>query len=435
MNFIRAYKIEFMLIVVSCILHSILFAVMVEQHGSVLDVVRVDDGYFELAQNVLAGNGFSWSTQAPYAPNPLRTPGYIYILAGLIGIAGVTGAAVIQLALSSLIPIFGMYIAQCITKSRKVGILTGCILAIDPTLALNSFQFYTDTFFLLFFLSWLLLTLQYTQNQSIKLLMITAVLLGIAILIRPVAQYVPLFIALCIIWHFGRSNWKKSAIHIGVYSLIIGTILTPWIIRNITVFDSPGLSAQASFVLYTNLAPAIKSVAEHTNFIETRDSFLTFAEYHGDAITLNNADAYTQKALEVVSEYPTATAFVITKSLFTFFTIDGFYTLLAQLGNEPRDFLPFLITARLVWVCITVTGFIGAGIYIFNNRTPWALFLVFLIVYFALTSTIAGFGTNPRYRLPVDPIILSLASIGALYIRTQAHQNTLWLRAKKMIGF
>ena len=434
MNFIRAHKVELLLIVVSCVLHAILFTIIVKQHGSLLDVLRVDDGYFELAQNVLAGNGFSWSTEAPYAPNPLRTPGYIYALAGLMGIAGITGAAVIQLIIASLIPIFGMYIAQYITKSRKASILAGIILVLDPTLALHSFQFYTDTFFLLFFLPWLLLTLHYAQNQSIKFLMATAVLLGIAILIRPVAQYIPLFIALCIIWQFGKNNWKKSVVHIGVYFFIIGAILTPWIIRNVTTFDTIGLSAQTPFVLYTNLAPSVKSVAEGTNFSETRDTFLTFPEYIGDAITLKNGDTYTQEALEIVFEYPEATAFVMTKSLFTFFTIDGFYTFLAQLENNPRDFLPFLITARLMWVFITITGFVGACVYILNNRTPWAILTVMLVAYFALTSTLAGFGTNPRYRLPVDPIIISLASIGATYVLERARQHSLWLKVTKLLG-
>jgi hypothetical protein len=435
MNFIRTYKIELILVVLSCVLHSILFVALIQQHGSVLDTVRVDDGYFELAQNVLAGNGFSWSAEAPYAPNPLRTPGYIYILAGLIGTFGVTGAAIIQLIASSLIPLFGMYIARSITNSRNISILTGVILAVDPTLALHSFQFYTDTVFLLLFLPWFLFTLKYAQNPNIKTLVICAVLLGCAILVRPVVQYIPILIALCIVWQFGKNNWRKSLVHIGIYLLIVGTILSPWIVRNIVTFHSPGLSAQTPFVLYTNLAPAIKSVADNTNFIETRDSFLTFAEYKGDAITLANGDVYKEKALRIMLENPASTAFVMSKSLFTFFTNDGFHTLLSQLGYKPGDFLPFLIVMRLVWIFITLAGCIGACMYVFKNRTPWAIFTVILVAYFALTSTIAGFGTNPRYRLPADPIIISLAGIGIIYTREWIRQHNIVQKFQKIIGF
>jgi 4-amino-4-deoxy-L-arabinose transferase-like glycosyltransferase len=433
MNFIRTYKIEIGIALLSLVLHSILFAAMVHNAGSVLAVVRVDDGYFELTQNVLQGNGFSWSATAPYAPNPLRTPGYIFALGGLISIAGITGAAIIQLTLSTLIPVLGMYIARYIAKSKKIGILTGVILAVDPTLALLSFQFYTDTLFLLLFLPWLILILHYAENPSLKTLVSSAIVLGIAILVRPVVQYLPILIALCILWQFGKTNWHKSLIHIGVYVLIVGAILTPWIVRNAIVFDKPGISAQSAFVLYTNLAPAILSVAKETNFIEERGLFLTFAEYKGDTITLKNADEYTHKAVAIMRQYPSATLFVLSKSLFTFFTNDGFHTLFAQLGQKPSDFLPILIGARLVWILITLAGIVGACVYFFTKRTPWALFTVTLVAYFALTSTIAGFGTNPRYRLPVDPIIISLAAIGITYSFTWFAQFEIVATIKKIL--
>ncbi|MFT5036464.1 MAG: 4-amino-4-deoxy-L-arabinose transferase-like glycosyltransferase [Candidatus Azotimanducaceae bacterium] len=433
MNFIRSHKTELILFILSFVIHLTLFSAMIEELGSVLDTVRVDDGYFELTQNVLAGNGFSWSAEAPYAPNPLRTPGYIYVLALLISVVGITGAALIQLVASSLIPVFGFYIAQRITGSKKAAIFTGVILAVDPMLAFLSFQFYTDTLFLLLFLPWLLLTFRYAKNPNIKTLIICAILLGIAILVRPVVQYVPILIALCIMWQFGKHNWHKSAIHIGVYFIIIGAILTPWIMRNVATFDSPGLSAQSSFVLYTNLAPAVLSVANGTNFQEERDSFLTFEEYKGDTITLKNASTYTEKAIDIVLEHPAATAYVMSKSVFTFFTNDGFYTLLGRLGHEPRDSLAFLVVMRLVWIFITLAAFVGALRYIFIQRSPWAIFTVTLVAYFAATSTIAAFGTNPRYRLPVDPIILALAAIGAVYIRTWVERYNIVPKIKKMI--
>lgn len=431
MNFIRSYKTELILVALSLVIHSVLFAVMVQQEGSVLAVVRVDDGYYELTQNVLLGNGFSWSAEAPYLPNSLRTPGYIYVLAGLIGVAGVTGAAIIQLIASALIPLFGILIARYITKSKNIALLTGFILAIDPTLAFLSFQFYTDTLFLLLFLPWFLLTLHYAKKPSIKILAISALLLGCAILVRPVVQYLPILIALCIMWQFRKSNWQKSITHIGLYFLIIGAVLSPWIIRNVITFNSASLSTQSSFVLYTNLAVAVKSVADGTNFLEERDSFLTFAEYKGDAITPSNAHVYTQKAFVILREHPAATAFVMSKSLFTFFTNDGFYTFFAHLKYEPRDFLAFLIATRLVWVFITLAGCIGACVYVFKNPTPWTLFTVFLVAYFALTSTIAGFGTNPRYRLPVDPVIISLAALGATYVFTWIQKLYVSLRLEK----
>ena len=113
--------------------------------------------------------------------------------------------------------------------------------------------------------------------------------------------------------------------------------------------------------------------------------------------------------------HPIATAFVAVKSLFTFFTNDGVYTLLVITGYEPANFLWLLIPARLVWIAITIAAFIGALVYLLKQRSQLAILIILLIAYFALTSTIAAFGTNPRYRLPVDPIILALAAVGGTY--------------------
>lgn len=420
MSFFRAHKVEIFLIILSLGVHLIAFGLVAQEKGSILEAVRADDGYYELAQNVIAGNGFSWSAETPYAPNPLRTPVYVYTLAGLLATLGVLGAALVQLIVASAIPIFGMYIARAITDSRNISILTGVILAIDPTLALLSFQFYTDTLFLLLFLPWLILTLHYFKQPSIPLVIGSALLLGIAILVRPVAQYIPLIMLALILWHslsyLGKNAWRQGVAHAGVYVLLIGAILTPWVLRNIHEFGVPSLSAQTPFVLYTNLAPAVLSVANGSDFLVERDALLTPEEYKGDAITPANGSMYTEKALEITILHPLETAFVVAKSLFTFFTNDGFYSFLAQIGHNPNNFLPLLVTTRLVWIAITLSALISACIYFFKKRSPQIILILLLVAYFALTSTIAAFGTNPRYRLPVDPIIIALGAVGAIEI-------------------
>ena len=421
MTFIRTYRAELTLIILALLVHALIFFLVVQSNnGSVINTVRADDGYFELAQNVLAGKGFSWEPSAPYTPNPLRTPGFVYVLAGLIGIAGITGAALIQLLASSAIPVLGMYIARRITGSSGIGYLAGAILAVDPTLALLSFQFYTETLFLILFLAWILLTFRYLERRDAVTLALSAALLGGAILIKASVQYIPLLFIPFIVWHFRNEEWRRGTAHACLYLLIVGVILAPWVVRNMNTFGVAGLSAQTPFVLYTNFAPAVLSVANGTDFIAQRNTFLTRAEYKGDAITLANGGAYTARALDVALAHPAAALFVATKSLFTFFTNDGFYTLIALCGRAPADFLPLLIAARLVWIAITIAAFLGALVYLLRQRSQLAILIILLVAYFALTSTIAAFGTNPRYRLPVDPILLALAAVGGTYVFERA---------------
>jgi hypothetical protein len=121
------------------------------------------------------------------------------------------------------------------------------------------------------------------------------------------------------------------------------------------------------------------------------------------------------------------------KSLFTFFTNDGFYALLVQIGHNPNNFLPLLVVARIVWIVITISALVGACVYFFAKRDPRTLLILLLVAYFALTSTIAAFGTNPRYRLPVDPIIIALAAAGAAEISSRAQRFVSHFGAKKAL--
>lgn len=423
MNFINKYKTELALASLALVVHLAIFAFVIHANGgSTLTAVRGDDGFFELAENVLAGNGFSWSPSAPYAPNPLRTPGYSYVLAMLIGAFGVAGTALVQLLVASILPPLGMRITERVANSRTIGIATGVILALDPTLALLSFQFYTETFFLVLFFFWILISLTYLERKKLTSLILGAVLIGCAILVKTSAQYIPILFVPFIVWQHGRSDWRRGAAHASVYLLIVGAILTPWIMRNTRMFGVPGLSAQTPFVLYTNLAPAVLSVAHDSAFADELQAFVTEEEYKGNTITLTNGDTYTKRALEVVRAHPYAALFVASKSLFTFFTNDGFYTLLARTGHTPADFFPLLIVARLIWIMITLAAFVGALVYLLTQRSQLAILIILLVAYFALTSTIAAFGTNPRYRLPVDPIIIAFAAWGGVHFLEYARR-------------
>lgn len=423
MKFLRTHKTDLALVFLALAVHLAVFAFVVQANsGDVQAAVRGDDGFFELANNVLAGNGFSWSAAAPYAPNPLRTPGYSYVLAALIGMFGVTGAALFQMAVASSLPSLGARIAERITNSRTTGVVTGIILALDPTLALLSFQFYTETFFLVLFFLWIRVSITYLDRANLASIFFGATLLGFAILVRTSAQYFPLLFIAFIGWRNGFAGWRRGVAHASLYLLIVGALLTPWIIRNAQEFGVLGLSAQTPFMLYTNLAPAVLSVAHKSDFAAELRSFLTEDEFRGNAITLANGDIYTERALDIVRTYPGAALFVAGKSLFTFFTNDGMYTLLVRGGHNPENYFALLVLARLIWIAITLAALVGACVYLYRDRSPRILFTVILVVYFAVTSTVAAFGTNPRYRLPVDPIIIALAVWGGARIIEYAHR-------------
>lgn len=415
---LRRYRAEIIVALVALVWHILCFAAVVAaNNGNIVEAVRADDGYYEIAQNVIAGNGYSMATTSPYTPNSLRTPGYIAFIVGVWTLTGsAVGVAVVQLLLACAIPVLGMYIVRYLTHSSRVGIAAGGVLALDPTLALLSFQLYTETIFLVLFLSWLVATFRYFKRPTWATLLSSAVLLGAMTLVKASTQFIPFVVAAFILWQFGKNEWQRGAAHAFVYLVIFGTILLPWIMRNMYVFGEPGLSTQTAYVLYTNFAPAVRTVALGSDFNHEIATFSTWEERVGSGITFRNAGLYTEKALEVIAAHPFASVYVVLKSLTTFFTHDGVAALVSRSGGAQSDFLPIIVIARVFWIAITLAAGIGGIVFLLRERSLVAVFCVTLVAYFALTSTIAAFGTNPRYRLPVDPIIIALASIGATYM-------------------
>ncbi len=418
MTLLRRYRVEIILALVALLWHLLIFwAVVTANNNDIISAIRADDGYFEIAQNILLGNRYSMATSSPYVPNPLRTPGYIYFIVGTwVATGSAVGTALIQTLLACLIPILGMHIARSITKSSRAGIITGTILALDPTLALLSFQLYTETVFLVLFYAWILVMFRYIARPSMALLITGALLLGIATLVKASTQFIPFVVAIGIMWRFGRVEWRTGLMHGGIYIAIVGAILTPWIVRNSIVFGAPGLSTQTPYVLYTNFAPAVLTVARGSDFWHEVTTFSTRAERDGGVITFENSGPYVARAIEVIREHPFASFIVAGRSLVTFFTHDGVNTLVVRSGYSSNDFLPIVVLARLFWIALTVTASIGAFVYFLRQRSLLAVFCITLVAYFALTSIIAAFGTNPRYRLPVDPILIAFAVLGTSYV-------------------
>src|SRR3989344_2919346 len=60
------------------------YAAFAQAGGALQNAFPAFDGYIDIAQNLLAGNGFSRSLLPPFVPDSVRTPLYPLALAGLL---------------------------------------------------------------------------------------------------------------------------------------------------------------------------------------------------------------------------------------------------------------------------------------------------------------------------------------------------------------
>ncbi|MFC1802250.1 ArnT family glycosyltransferase, partial [Patescibacteria group bacterium] len=177
--------------------------------GDLIDTIHGYDGYFEIANNLVDNGVFSVSSEEPFAPHPLRPPVYPYYLAGIMFIFGSYWAVVVaNLLLGSLIPVLGFLLIRKV-MSGKIAFGTGLLMALEPFSIILSFIFYTETVFIFLFLSFLNFFFRYFEDPSFRNIVWSAVFLGLATLVKPTTQYLPIVIPLLILLYFRKSLNRK----------------------------------------------------------------------------------------------------------------------------------------------------------------------------------------------------------------------------------
>src|SRR3989344_4133120 len=103
----------------------------------------------------------------------------------------------------------------------------------------------SDTFFSLLFIWSLLLLVPRGEASTLKRLGFAGVLLGIAILVRPIGQFLPIIFLSYLF--LAKVSWHQFAKEAVVFLFGVLIIVTPWAMRNKVTFDSWQLSSVGSF--------------------------------------------------------------------------------------------------------------------------------------------------------------------------------------------
>lgn len=407
------------------------------------NTIRGADGYFEVSQNLYAGNGFSMDG---VSPSPIHVPFYPFFLTlSLFLFGNYIFAVVMQIIIGAFIPLLAMRLSFKLLYSRGIAVFAGFFIALEPNFILFSFIFFTETLFIFFFLLALLVFIRYLERGQVSWLLLSAALLGGASLIKTVTQFFPLFL-LPIMWYFSRKRlaYKTFFAHSVVFLGFFAIILSPWVYRNYHEFGAPGMTIMPSLNLYATLVPSVLAVEQGIGFEEARTRFINDRQVDVSKLTLVTAPEFNKEAFEVLKKYPLSFAKVVAINMLTFFTHDGMLTVLGNAGftpketlsrpaitllfDSPKDFLktisvhissPFVLVLimRIFWILITLSFFVGIILLVYNKKitTPIAFALI-TVLYFAITTPSNGLTVNARFRMPVNPIILTIAAYPLLAI-------------------
>ncbi len=441
-NWIKSYRLEIIIFLAALILRLALFAVNFSANDhAFIPTIKGDDGYYELSQNIIAGNGFSFDAAPPYRPNPLRPPVWPLLIAFFAKTFGSYWAVfMFEMILGCFIPILGMHVARRIVGD-KLSKWVAAALVFEPYSILLSFILYTETAFTFFFLVFLVFLFRYIENQNLRNAIWSGIFLGIACLVKPTVQFFPILIpiALAIIWR--KHLVKDHARHVVVFLIGFALMLAPWLYRNHQEFGVWGISAQPAFNLYVYLVPTVLAIDNGTDFGTELALFVNKDGFDVNSINLSNSDYYKAEAMKVIKDHKVALLKSAVISGITFFTHDGMLTVLGYadiripnivtkpiitLIAHPTELLrvisyyvqsPAIIVLimRMLWYLITILFIVGAWLIIKREgaRAP-VLAALLMVLYFAATTCINGLGVNARFKVPVNVFIFSFAAYGLI---------------------
>ena len=371
-----------------------------------------------IAKALATGEGFSSPFPSPTGATAWLMPLYPIFLALIFKLFGVytIQAAVAILAMQCLIsaltciPLY--YIARKLF-TRGVGYLAIVAFAFYPPSIWHAINTIWDTTIFTFLAMILIACLIWaTKQMHIMSSAIYGVLMGITVLINPVIILFYLFIP---IWLFLKSkNFATEKYKsLGVMTFVASFIVMPWVMRNYLVFGQPML--RSNFGLELKLG---NSAQAWNAFVSTGERFAPTMEMGHPSFDIPEFErfarlgevAYNALCLEEAWRFISANPWAFLR--LTLSRIQGFWLGELTRNNEWTGNMKvaFSVTGLKHLCYVLPFPFMIVGMVLSFKRGieiwPLIAFLFLIPLVYYLTHI------SQRYRYPIEPIILILASYG-----------------------
>ena len=345
-----------------------------------------------------------------------------------------------------------MAIAGYIINKRSVSIAVGVLMALEPFSILFSIFFYSETIFMFLFSLSVLHLFQFLKEERIIPLILSSSLLGLSMLTKPTAQYVPIIFVGFIVWHY-RTKLSQALIYSAGYALICLLVVSPWLYRNYHEFGVAGISAQQGSTLYTILVPSMLAIKNGTTFQQEFNIILAQGGTDPNSTSISQSAEFTHKAIPILLANPLPLTLTFANTGLNFFIHDGMYDVLKHVGVKPTTFLGkpalfllfsdpgklfsyignvlfqpliLILVGRLAWILITLL-FIAGVVRAFRGQqmTIYKTIALTLVVYFMLVALTIGLAVNARYRMPINLLVFTFA-VSEVVILAQ------WIRLRRI---
>lgn len=377
-----------------------------------LECVRDECIYRTLAGKIIGGQGLTVSSKGW-----LPAPGYPYVMAwSKMFFGSYMVVKYVQVGLQALSTVV-LYLLALRTADRKVAAISAMLFALNPTLAFYAGTWWIETIYIFLMLGAMLGAI-WARGSKWWVAAIAGLFLGVAILFRGVATYLPPMFALGILWPWDdeklsfatfklglRDRWQHAA------ALCVTVLIT---VAPYSIYASP---RQGGFLV-------TDATVGHVMFLGNNDfPPLTF-DYGNGMLTNQLYGKYlrlgrkpcdrrqppvisskcdVQMAVHWMGEHPAEMVERVPMRIAQLLNPNSFLTRHMRWGYWPG--LPWFLKEGIsVWVAattiaITLLGTVGA---ILKGRGPYGLMSAGTVAYTVFASAIM-YGMT-RFRLPLEPL-------------------------------
>lgn len=427
-EFVKKYRYEILVFFI-VFLPRLAYSIFVYAHSGSHGFISYLDAevFVREAENILEHGVMSQFPVPPFLPDPLRTPLYLWFLAGFLWLHAPLFAIVsVQNLLAAASGVLIYRIAKTQFAAPRVGIIAAALFAVEPMTIYWNNLLMSDGLFAFLFLATVHVSLHRRWFWG-------AALLGLATLARPVGLYfLPLFLLWAVFCHFPLSSLNVRPLLAKLFLMlaIFAALIFPWMLRNKIIFDRFELATAGWLNLY---------LFTMTEFAASKGETLPMPvvpeAYHPDAAAgrvlynyeFASADFYKEHSKKLVSRYPVDyLLFHLGSGVRSMNNHDYYYlvdyVLTPEVPSAPLSAARALARfGQLAWLALYFFAAVG----VFRGvNAPVKIFLLALFIFNNLLIGYNGVITSGgRYNLAFVPLLLLLGTYGFI-------ESYRWVRGK-----
>lgn len=307
-----------------------------------------------------------------------RTPGYPFFLSLFHFMLKIPLEGVIALQILLAIAVaFITYKAASIIDQR-IALLSALIVLYSPPITIFSLQVLSDILNLFLLSLFMLAFIWYLQSRRINLIALSAILLALAVYVRPVSYYFCLAMAIFIVYANIRGKFWQGVFHALIFLIIAYGIIGIWLLRNYVHFHR---------YIFTNIQSDYKSFPVFDYYAKT--------------------DASLGKTVAPVFSYINAAWHCFLSLMTRPGSLKYFHNYTLTVIGKIFGY-PFVV----FWWIGFLVGFLKL------KSSIYFQFILFMIAYFVfVTIAVVARSSGERYLVPVIPLIAIISAAGWIKLK------------------